>query len=161
MRTLSEAKPDDVIATVKIQTLRDKYDPNYRVIVVSQRKLEHLGDFDEMDWNYAYHLSKEDIDVYTIQKTTALPPDCERFVKALETVDGKGTWHVYELILKSDAPKSKVEHEIQDWFDEEYDTHTATLVWVYKLPKVKSTKRIPITWAQFQKTLQKKKSKMG
>lgn len=150
---------NDVVATVKIQTLRDKYDPNYKIIlaVFSKKPLPWLGEFEAYAadrWNYAYLLEDKGVNIHEIQETHDLPKDADIFLRAVRKVDAKDIFHTYVATVKSSLSAGLLERVIVDWLNEE--GYWKVLAWAYKLPKVKSEKRLKITRERFEKVLSRR-----
>jgi hypothetical protein len=147
------------VGYIKITKTRNKYDPNYRaVILVFDKPITKLGEFDVAQWNYAYKLEDDHgIQIETIQETKRLSGSPSIFLRAIHKVEPKRKLFTYDMTfyLKSEISRAELEHTLVHWFSDE---DAKTLVWTSRIPRT-STKRIPITEEMFNGIIQKIKKK--
>lgn len=144
---------DEIIGHIEIQELRRKFQDNYIVYVLIDKPIQHLGEFDENEWNYAYLLDIDEFEIRKIEEAKSLPRELNTLLKAIEEVTGDKLY-AYKITLWSKLTRREVQNKMEDWLKEELETRKI-IIDVIKLPKVIKRKRIPITKSIFEKILRK------
>jgi len=147
---------DKVIGYVKIEELRDKFEPNYKVYVFTGNPITKLGEFDYDNWDYAYLLERKGIDIDSIEEAKTLPRILDALVRAIKEHYSDEVPFQYVITLRSSLRKSDVEWEIENWLRKE--GVRVKVIEVLKLPRVKRRKKIPITESMLNEVLKKKKA---
>jgi hypothetical protein len=146
---------DKVVGHIEIRELRDKYEPNYNVFILTDKEIpeDKLGEFNPYDWEYALYFDEREIIVYSIEKARTLPKSLNTLVTAVRELYPDEIVFSYVIKLWSSLNKQDVECDINEWLEDE--GYRIKGIEVIRLSKVKKRKRISITESMFEKMLKK------
>jgi len=131
------------IGYVEIKRERGRFEPNFIVYVLTKERIKTTDDFESEEWDYAYKLQEEGIEIRSIEPATRLP----KLLTVIQQVSKERNeiWYGYEMpVWCEDKDVEEIEWRIRDWLEMEYGYELRPILKVVKLPKIVK-KVIPIT----------------